>query len=94
MNGKAENSQEMSEQEFLVLDELYFVISFQELMENIDLGEEDVVATLNILHNKGWLRCYTANGEQVDDENVDLEGSFSKYHYLATKAGLKAHNYS
>jgi hypothetical protein len=84
----------MSEHEFLVLDELYFVISFQELMDNLEIPESEVVSTLKVLHGKGWLRCYTPNGEQVDEEKTDLDRSFSNYHYLATKAGLKAHNYS
>ena len=46
------------------------------------------------LHQKKWLRCYNHLGEQLDDESINLKLSYANYHYLATKAGLKAHNQS
>ena len=94
MNGRAENSHEMSEDEFLVLDELYFVISYDELRGNLEMDESRLLQTLKSIYSKGWLRCYNEQGEQLDDEIIDLDSSYANYHYLATKAGLKAHTYN
>ena len=92
MNGKGENFDEMSEMEDLVLDELYLLISFDELLSLFDRTEKELVETLNNLFVKKWLKCYDSHGDQLDDEKIDLNLSYGNYHYLATKAGLKAHN--
>jgi hypothetical protein len=92
MSGKDENFNEMSEIEFLVLDELYLLISFEELLYSVDRTENELVETLNKLYMKKWIMCYDSLGEQLDDEKIDLNLTYGNYHYLATKAGLKAHN--
>ena len=84
----------MSEEEFLVLDELYFLVSFEEMQSNLEMDVPEVVKVLEKLLQKKWLRCYNHQGEQLDDESINLKLSYANYHYLATKAGLKAHNQS
>jgi len=84
----------MTEEEFIVLDELYFLISFKELISNLELEDGQLVTVLKKLHHKKWVRCYSHDGEQLDDESINLNLSYANYHYLATKAGLKAHNQS
>ena len=82
----------MTEKEFELIDELYFLISFEQLQGLLDWEERELAALLEDIFKKGWLRCYNHAGEQLSDELIDIPSSYMKYNYLATKAGLKAHN--
>ncbi|UXP30849.1 hypothetical protein N6H18_10840 [Reichenbachiella agarivorans] len=81
----------MSDHEYDVLDELYFLISFDELKNSVGMEDDEIRPVLDKLHKKGWLKCFEEPDVEIDPKNVDLEINYHKYHYLATKAGLKAH---
>lgn len=81
----------MSDHEYDVLDELYFLIGFKELKENVGMEDDELLAVLQKLHQKDWIKCFEAPDLEISAETVDLEIDFRKYQYLATKAGLKAH---
>lgn len=81
----------MTDLEFDVLDELYFVSSYQQLAEACELDELKLIETLAILFEKGWVKVL----QTVDDEArepLELPTRFHTYYYLATKKGLHAHN--
>ncbi len=81
----------MTELEFDVLDELYFVLSYQQLVAACELSEQELVNTLASLYEKGWVKVL----QTVDDEApepLELHSKFHTYYYLATKKGLHAHN--
>ncbi len=80
----------MDEMEYDLLDELYFVISYEELSSNIDFEEEQIQKTLISLASKGWIRIYENSDKELDD--FDLISNFKSYYYLASKKGLLAHN--
>ncbi len=82
----------MSDLEFDVLDELYFVHSFEELMELTDLEEDELKPVLQKLLNKGWIKCLENVNDEVTEEEMDFELQYRRYYYLATKSGLMAHN--
>ena len=82
----------MSDLEFDVLDELYFVHSFEELMELTDLEEGELKPVLQKLLNKGWIKCLENVNDEVTEEEMDFELQYRRYYYLATKSGLMAHN--
>jgi len=82
----------MSDLEFDVLDELYFVSSFSELKKSTEMDDQDLKPTLIKIHSKGWLRCFESPDDEIEPDNVDLEVQFRNYYYLASKEGLKAHN--
>ena len=82
----------MTEEEFEVLDELYFVTHYKELQLSLDLDAESLKSLIISLWNKGWLRCYQGVDNELDRDTVDFENQFNKYHYLASKEGLLAHN--
>ncbi len=67
----------MSDLEFDLLDELYFVQSYQYLQETLNWDDQTLKSTLQHLYDKAWI-------------NLLEQGQL--YHYLATKAGLLAHN--
>lgn len=81
----------MTELEFDVLDELYFVLSYQQLAEACEIDQRELVDTLANLYEKGWVKVL----QTVDDEAsepLELQSKFNTYYYLATKKGLHAHN--
>ena len=82
----------MTEEEYIVLDELYFVIPYEELQESVDLNPRQIKSALTSLWEKGWIRCYDGLDNELDKVTSDLRNQFDKYHYLASKEGLMAHN--
>ena len=81
----------MTDAEFDVLDELYFVIPFADLLAAAGLAEAQLCQTLQVLHGKGWIRCFYAPDEEVPAAELDLGQRYADYFYLATKKGLQAH---
>ena len=81
----------MSDLEYDILDELYFVIHFKELISHFGLTDDEIKPILVKLFKKRWIRCYIEPDEELDPNEVDLEIKFRDYYYLASKEGLKAH---
>lgn len=82
----------MSDIEFDVLDELYFVQPFAYLVDELELDELDLREALSTLIDKGWVKCFLSMQEEELIHEVKLEEKYKEYFYLATKAGLMAHN--
>lgn len=82
----------MTEGEFVVLDELYFVQSFAELRESTGLETTALKEVLAGLLAKGWIRCLSSRGGEAAADIQTLPEAFQDYYYLASKAGLLAHN--
>ena len=82
----------MTDLEFDILDELYFLQSFDYLMEQLAHDQKVIAATLSDLYRKGWIRCYSSPSDELACEDADILKEYDKYHYLATKEGLLAHN--
>ncbi len=82
----------MTDQEFDVLDELYFVYSYDHVKS--ELGWEDglLKKVLSDLLEKGWVKCFKSVHEELLPEELEFDHDYNKYLYLATKAGLFAHN--
>ena len=80
----------MEDAEFDVLDELYFVISYGDLFNNLDISEKILKEVLVKMVENGWLRIY--NNMEEEAEEIDLINNFRSYFYLASKKGLLAHN--
>jgi hypothetical protein len=83
---------DMTDTEFDVLDELYFVQSFSVLHGQLEIPEEALKETLEQLISKGWVKVLKAHDEEVAPENAEFHSCYAEYFYLATKAGLLAHN--
>lgn len=82
----------MTDQEYDVLDELYFVVPFSHLQQELDMEEETLKKILETLLKKGWIKCFLSASEEALPAEIDLENRFDEYFYLATKSGLLAHN--
>ncbi len=82
----------MTELEFDVLDELYFVVSFRHLQDELDLSENTLKEVLCSLLEKGWVKCFLNTSEEAVKSEIDFENKYKDYHYLASKQGLLEHN--
>lgn len=82
----------MSDAEFDVMDELYFVQPFNYLIEELEMPAIDLKDVLKSLIEKGWVKCLYNMNDEVFEDKLDIENEFQDYYYLATKTGLLAHN--
>ncbi len=81
----------MTDREFALLDELYFVISFEEICEQLGWPEVELAGALHAMTERGWVRCFQGEAD-ADNPLLDWPGRYAQFHYLATKEGLLAHN--
>ncbi|MEQ8471662.1 MAG: hypothetical protein RIC35_10765 [Marinoscillum sp.] len=82
----------MTDDEFEVLDELYFVTPFEQLLEETNMDSIKLVQILNSIYLKGWVKIMETVDDEVPKEKLDLENKAGSYFFLATKEGLLAHN--
>ncbi len=82
----------MSEEEFDVIDELYFVTPYKELKSTLDFSDDSLKSILIKLIKKGWIKLYETVDEEVDLIQVDMEKDFQNCFFLASKKGLFEHN--
>lgn len=81
----------MSDAEFDLLDELYFVQSYHYVKESLGWEDHVLLETLDSLYQRGMIKCLiTPDEELFDGVDIYLEGK--KLYFLATKKGLMAHN--
>lgn len=82
----------MTDLEYEIIDELYFVISFQELKEQLEISAEELLLELDKMIRKGWVKVFTTDHEDVEIDAVDFSSSYQLFNYLASKKGLMIHN--
>lgn len=82
----------MTNDEFTILDELYFVTKYANLQSSC---EEDLEGELNEvlvgLIEKDWVSAMASVDEKLK-WNSSLKENLPQYFFLATKKGLLAHN--
>jgi len=82
----------MTDEEFDILNELYFLISFKELGDSCSLNSEKLKIILWNMIIKGWVNCFKNYDQEIVPTKEEFEYQFINYHYLASKKGLLAHN--
>ena len=82
----------MTEEEFDVLDELYFVQPFDYLLDELEMEEVELKTVLSALVEKGWVKCFFSMQEEALLHELQMDTKYREYFYLATKEGLMAHN--
>lgn len=81
----------MTDEEFDLLDELYFVQHFDYLKETLAWEDELLLATLQSLYEKAYIKCLSEPDTEIFDK-VDFKIIGKNLFYLATKKGLMEHN--
>lgn len=82
----------MTDLEFDLIDNLYFVQRFEALCKAVEIEEEELKKILFQMVQKDWVKVMDM---QTDEEILDAAvwtKNYSAYFYLATKKGLLAHN--
>lgn len=81
----------MSDEEFDLLDELYFVQPYSTLQATLAWEDGKMLDTLVLLKDKGWIKCFTTPDRECFD-SINLHEVGKELLYLASKKGLMAHN--
>ena len=81
----------MTDDEFDLLDELYFLQSYDYLKNKLGWEDERLLVTLDLLLRKAWIKCYSSPEEEIFNTPA-LNENGKELHYLATKQGLLIHN--
>ena len=81
----------MSENEFDLMDELYFVQHYSYLKGVLGWEDQIMLETLSLLHDQGLIKCLRSPDEEIFSAVNFTEEGKSLY-YLATKKGLMVHN--
>ncbi|MEQ9466670.1 MAG: hypothetical protein RLN88_04610 [Ekhidna sp.] len=82
----------MTDEEFDIIDELYFVTAYNDLKEATGFSDDQLKKNLMEMTKKGWVRVYKSVDEQSELEKLDLDKDFQSFFYLASKKGLFEHN--
>ena len=82
----------MTDIEFDILDQLYFVVSYHDLLKSLSYEEEQVLNKLKSMQGKGWLKVFREMDQELEENEVDLDNNYKEYYFLASKKGLFAHN--
>lgn len=82
----------MTDLEFDILDEIYFVESFASIQSKLNIDAQSLKASLKNMIEKGWVKCFANQYTEVVFDTHSFEEKYQIYHYLATKEGLLAHN--
>ena len=83
----------MTETEADILDELYFVTAFKALSQTLGLEPEMLCNHLQALVKQGYVKCLFPDPDsEVEFDPEHFAANCQAYYFLATKAGLLAHN--
>lgn len=83
----------MTEIEFEIIDELYFVTAYRQIREALFLTEEELCKSLKELVTRGYVKCFYPDPDTEIEYNESAFGkNCHQYFFLATKAGLIVHN--
>ena len=82
----------MSEAEYDIMDQLYFVTSFDDIRDLSEVKQTVLTEVLWKFISRGWVKCFSDPENEIEVAEGDFMTNFAKYHYLASKQGLLAHN--
>lgn len=82
----------MTDEEFDVLDELYFVQSYKQLADLTGKSASELIPVLRDTYKKGWIKVMSNVDDELSEDEIDFQNHAESYYYLATKKGLLAHN--
>jgi hypothetical protein len=84
----------LSDLEFRLLDEVYFISSYKVLFENLDCSEDVFQQTLRSLLENKFINQLKYNDMLFDFEKLEIPdyASLEESSFVATKLGLLIHN--
>ena len=82
----------MNNAEYDIMDQLYFVTSYEDVKELSGVEEPILPSVLWEFIKKDWVKCFDGPVKEVEVVEEDFKTNFANYHYLASKQGMLAHN--
>jgi hypothetical protein len=82
----------MNDQEIDLLDELYFVQSYQDVKDALDWDDTQLQKQLFSLSQKEYIKILINHDEEYKGANDLNSIPWSELYFLATKKGLLEHN--
>ena len=83
----------MTETEYDIIDELYFVTPYPQIRAALALTDEELGRSLRDLVARGYLKCFYPDPDtEVEYNEATFDEHYSHYYFLATKAGLMQHH--
>ena len=83
----------MTEAAFEILDQLYFVASYEEIANSVQVPDNELCGNLKQLLSMGYIHCYFPDRDtEIPYDEAEFGKHCREYFYLATKAGLIYHN--
>lgn len=83
----------MTDIEYDIIDELYFVTSFKDLTTTLSLSNDELCYSLQDLVVLGYIKCFYPDPDtEVEYNEATFGKQCQQYYFLATKAGLMVHN--
>lgn len=83
----------MTDTQFSILDELYFVTDFEVLVNKLYLEPNKLKNELQKMIEIGWIKIFTNDKiKEIEYDSKLFHLYFDTYCYLATKKGLFEHN--
>lgn len=87
-----EQTNNMTDLEFEIMDQLYFVISYDDIVKESNLESSIVRPVLWAMIQRGWVKCLRNPELEIPVDEAQFKANYRNYHYLATKKGLFVHN--
>lgn len=82
----------MTDTQFEIIDELYFLTSFKTLKDKLTLSKNLLANELLLLINQDWVAFFEEIDGLAKPKEDFRENNVENYLFLATKQGLLAHN--
>lgn len=75
-----------------ILEELYFIQTFDGIAEKLNLESNVLQRYLWKMYDLGLVKTMVNFDEEVEQNEEEFKQNFKKYHYIASKKGLMWHN--
>jgi transcription initiation factor IIE alpha subunit len=75
-----------------ILEELYFIQTFDGIVEKLNLESNVLQRYLWKMYDLGLIKTMVNFDEEIEQNEEEFERNFKKYHYIAAKKGLMWHN--
>lgn len=82
----------MTPVQYDIMDELYFPVGFDDLCATLSMEEGKLRDEVLEMYRLGWIKVLVPETEEAVEETEQIEKNYKKYCYLASRAGLSAHN--
>jgi len=84
--------EELTNNEFDLLDELYFVQNYNELKDALEWNDAQIQSTLKSVSQKGYVKLLSDHDTEYAFSALNEDTPWKQLYFLATKKGLMVHN--